>query len=234
MPSAGWLYSLSDASMLTANERQKRAFGSYVSAAIVFSAGAHFLLLAFGNLGFNEFQIHYTPAMEQIDFQQRVEVPPPPQDIPRPAVPVISTSVNVDHEITIGSVRFEDNPAQRLPPPPTPTEVDVADQPSFTPYSVRPELRNPDELQRALERHYPKTFKDAGIGGTTLLWVFIDVVGAVQNTRVVQTSGYQELDEAAQTAIRTTAKFSPAYNRDQRVPVWIQLPVTFRSIASAE
>jgi periplasmic protein TonB len=234
MPSVGWLYSLSAPSNLNANERQKKAFSSYLSAAIALSAAAHFLLLAYGDLGFTEFEINYAPPMEQVEFQQRVEVPPPPQDIARPAVPVISTNVNISHDITIGSVLFEDNPAQRLPPPPTPTEIDLSEQPSFTPYSVKPELKNPEELQRALERHYPNTFKDAGIGGTTLLWVFIDMVGAVQNTKVVQTSGYQELDDAAELAIRSTARFSPAYNRDQRVPVWIQLPVTFRSVASAE
>jgi len=37
----------------------------------------------------------------------------------------------------------------------------------------------------------------------------------------------------AERLLRDRAHFTPAYNRDQRVPVWIQIPVEFSSFATA-
>jgi TonB family protein len=215
-----------------ANERMKDRFTAYVFGAVVLSALLHFAVITWGRFMVLDFSINYSPPLEQIDIQRKVEVPPPPADIPRPAVPVVATSIDVSPELTIGSVLIRDNPVDRLPPPPTPNAPDLSEQPAFTPYSVKPELRNAGDVQKALERNYPRALKDAGIGGTTLLWVFIDVGGIVRNTRVVESSGYAELDEAAREVMVTTARFSPAYNRDERVPVWIQIPVTFRAITA--
>ncbi len=62
------------------------------------------------------------------------------------------------------------------------------------------------------------------------LWVYIDEEGVVRNTKVVQSSGsgYPALDEAAEAVMRQ-ARFKPAINRDQRVPVWVQFPLTFQA-----
>ena len=56
-----------------------------------------------------------------------------------------------------------------------------------------------------------------------------DETGAVRETRLITSSGHDSLDRLAQDLMRETARFSPALNRDQRVPVWIQLPVTFQT-----
>jgi TonB family protein len=212
----------------TANQRLKHAFASYVWAAIALSAGVHYLVLSWGSFVVPDFSLRVSPPLQQIEIQRELQIPPPPQSIPRPAIPIVSTRMNIDQEITIGSVLIRDNPIDRLPPPPTPTTVDISEQPVFTPYSVSPELKNGADLQRALERSYPRAYKEAGIGGTTLLWIFINETGEVRNTRVVSTSGYEELDQVAREVMHTVAKFSPAYNRDMRVPVWIQIPVTFK------
>jgi TonB family protein len=215
----------------SANDRLKDRFASYVGAAIAVSALLHFAAFSVGGFRIPDFGLRLAPPIQQIEFQKRVEIPPPPAAIARPAIPVVSTNVFIDPDVTIGSVLIRDNPTDRLPPPPVPATPDISEQPVFTPYSVRPELRNSAELMQALERNYPRALKDAGIGGTTLLWVFIDIAGAVQNTRVVESSGYREFDEIAEQVVRGTARFSPAYNRDERVPVWIQIPITFRSMA---
>jgi TonB family protein len=49
----------------------------------------------------------------------------------------------------------------------------------------------------------------------------------VQNTKVQESSGYPAMDQIAQEALRQVT-FSPAMNRDQRVPVWVALPITFQ------
>jgi TonB family protein len=69
--------------------------------------------------------------------------------------------------------------------------------------------------------------RDAQISGTVVVWIFIDVDGIVGNTLVQTPSGYAELDEAALSVARTM-RFSPALNGEQRVAVWLSLPITFR------
>jgi protein TonB len=211
----------------SANDRLKSDFNNWFWAAIVAATVFHFVLLAF----FPDMEaadVSYSSReLESVELVQEFEIPPPPEQIQRPAVPVLSTDVNIDEDITIAEVTFDENPVSDLPPPPTGQGVDVSSQPTFTPYEVEPELRNRGDFARRLQREYPPMLKDAGIGGTTVLWVFIDESGAVQSTRVTQSSGYEQLDQAAQRVMEQ-ARFTPALNRDQRVPVWIQLPVTWQ------
>jgi periplasmic protein TonB len=96
----------------------------------------------------------------------------------------------------------------------------------FTPMTVRPQLRNAADVARALERNYPGMLRDAGIGGTVSIWFHIDVEGRVQATRLVESSGYDALDQAA-LRVADVMRFSPAYNLDQRVAVWVAIPIAF-------
>lgn len=98
--------------------------------------------------------------------------------------------------------------------------------PVFTPFTVAPEVRNRAEVSAALNENYPEEFRRAGIGGTTLFYFFIDAQGQVQDVRIDRTSGSEVLDQAALRVARVL-QFSPALNRDERVPVWVQIPITF-------
>ena len=60
-----------------------------------------------------------------------------------------------------------------------------------------------------------------------MVWAFIDEVGLVKNTAVNASSGYAPLDEAASRAV-LQFEFRPALNRDETVPVWVALPITFK------
>jgi protein TonB len=211
----------------TANDRLKGSFTNWFWGSIAIAAMLHFVVLAFfpdmtaADASFN------ARVMDAYEIPPEVEIPPPPEQIQRPAIPVISTNVDINEDITITPPTFEENPVTDLPPPPQGASVDVSDQPTFTPYEIEPEMRNKSEYVRALERSYPSTLKDAGIGGTVRVWLFINESGTVTNTKVVETSGYPQLDQAALTATKVL-KFTPALNRDQKVPVWIQFPVTFQ------
>jgi TonB family protein len=111
---------------------------------------------------------------------------------------------------------------------PSATQTAGADaEPQFTPTEVRPQLRNTNPILQQMEQRYPPMFRDAGIGGTTILWVDVGADGQVLDTRVQSSSGYPELDQVAQEVMRE-ASFSPAQNRDVPVRVWIQIPLTFR------
>jgi len=105
--------------------------------------------------------------------------------------------------------------------------------PVFTPYSVRPSIRNVDEVVAALEREYPPLLKDAEIGGMVQVWFFIDEEARVIRVQVNESSGYKALDDAA-IQVASIIEFTPALNRDQGMPVWISLPIAFTTSDSYE
>ena len=93
---------------------------------------------------------------------------------------------------------------------------------------MKPELRNRDVVQRALTEYYPRVLRERNIGGTVNLWVLIDSAGKVLKSQVNQSSGNVFLDEAA-AKVADAMLFTPALNRDQKVSVWIKLPIIFRT-----
>jgi protein TonB len=107
---------------------------------------------------------------------------------------------------------------------PAPMPSDAA--PAFTPFTVAPFLKNAREVTRTLEREYPPQLRAAAIGGRVLLWIFIDDRGTVEETLVKTSSGFAALDAAAMR-VALTMEFSPAVNRDRKVPVWVAMPVDF-------
>jgi TonB family protein len=213
---------------VTANDRLKGSFNDWFWGSLAAAAIIHGILLAFWpQMTIEDVGIRST-ELAAIDPIQEIEIPPPPEQIVRPAVPVLSTDINIQDDITIAPTTFEENTFDNLPPPPSSRGVDLSAAPAFTPYDVRPELRDRSGFQRILERNYPPILRDAGIGGTVVVHVFIDENGSVRNTRIHTSSGRAELDRAAEATMQQ-ATFRPARNRDQVVPVWIALPVTFRT-----
>jgi protein TonB len=212
----------------TANDRFKRGFGNWFWGSVVAATLIHFMVFAFFPDLKAEDVSFDNEELEAIELPPEVEIPPPPERIARPATPVIGEA-NIEEDITIAATTFEATPVENLPPPPAgATSDDISRAPMFTPYTVKPGLRNSTEVARALQRNYPPLLRDAGIGGTTVMWFFIDENGRVVNTQVNKGSGYEALDEAA-TKVAEMMQFTPALNRDKKVPVWVQIPITFSS-----
>ena len=112
-------------------------------------------------------------------------------------------------------------------------EQDISQEPVFTPMTVKPRLVNEDEVRSLLETEYPPLLRQAGIAGVANVWFYIDADGRVRNVRLNETSGHDALDQAALRVARDM-EFTPAYNRDRRVPVWIALDIAFESEAQRE
>ena len=210
----------------TANDRFKRSFGVTFWGSMILATIVHVAIMAY----FPELEaadVSFSMAeIEAIELPPEIEIPPPPDAIARPANPVV-TSAAIDTNVTIAPTTFESNPIEELPPPPTDAvEIDVSAQPTFTPYEVAPEITNRRVVQTALVREYPAVLRDAGVGGTVLMHFFIDATGSLENVLVADGSGFEQLDAAAMR-VAEVFEFSPALNRDQRVPVWIQVPITF-------
>src|SRR5690606_16687154 len=131
-----------------ANDRLKGSWSNWFWWGLIGATLLHFAMLAFWP-SLEVQDVSFTAEqMEQVEVIQEFEIPPPPEQISRPAVPVLSTDVSISQDVTIGEVTFDENPVSELPPPPTGQTVSVADQPTFTPYEVKPELRNRAEFGR--------------------------------------------------------------------------------------
>ena len=210
----------------TANDRLKRSFSSWFWGAMIVATVIHFSAFAFWpELTAADFSFE-SDELEAIELPPEIEIPPPPQQIARPATPVMA-SADIDEDITIAPTTFEDNPVEDLPPPPEEQAVDLSAAPTFTPFTVAPDIQNRAEVIRAMEREYPPLLRDAGIGGTVQVYFFIDEEGTVQQFQVNESSGHQALDDAA-LAVAGVYRFSAALNRDKRVPVWVSFGITFQ------
>ncbi|UCC48844.1 MAG: energy transducer TonB, partial [Gemmatimonadota bacterium] len=111
--------------------------------------------------------------------------------------------------------------------PPAPSAAQQSDaEPVFTPYTARPEFKDLEEARRVVARHYPQDLKDAGIGGTVVVWVFIDSDGNVANVKLKESSGNEALDAAGLVVAREW-EFTPARNGEEVVPVWMAIPIAF-------
>jgi protein TonB len=210
----------------TANERLKRTFSSWFWGSMIAATMVHFGAFAFWPELTTTDMSFEAEELEAIELPPEIEIPPPPQQIARPATPVIAAA-DIDEDITIAPTTFDDNPIEDLPPPPTDVATDISAAPTFTPYTVAPSILNRDEVARAMVREYPALLRDAGIGGTVRVYFFIDENGQVQDTRIDQSSGHVALDEAA-LAVADVYRFSAALNRDKKVPVWVSFPITFQ------
>lgn len=210
----------------TANDRFKQGFTNWFWGSVLAATAVHFAVFNFWPEMTAADVSTASSELEAIELPPEIEIPPPPQAIARPATPVIADTP-IEEELTIAPTTFDDNPVEDLPPPPDATETDVSAAPTFTPFTVKPDLKNRTEVQRALTREYPPLLRDAGIGGSVNVWFFIDENGRVLRTQVQQSSGHKALDDAA-LKVASIMQFTPALNRDKRVQVWVAFPITFQ------
>lgn len=212
----------------TANDRFKRSFSSWFWGSMTAATAIHFAIFAFAR-PMEAADVTFTDSeIEVLDAVPEVEIPPPPEAIRRPQTPVITTA-DIDEDITIESTDFGDWDDGALPPPPDQAATtDISEAPQFVVHTQRPVLLNSEEVDETLKREYPSLLKDAGIGGTVIVHLFINEEGIAKNSLVKDGSGHKGLDDAA-LKIALVARFSPAMNRDKKVALWVEMPITFKA-----
>lgn len=210
---------------LSAHERFKSGHLDRLGSAVLASVVLHWALFEYSpDLRLAEITAA-TEEITAIELPPEVRVPPPPQQIARPATPRVSARP-IREDVTIAPTTFEENPVEHLAPPPE-RQVNVRDAPVYIARDVEPRLRNGDEVRALLERLYPPILREAGIGGTVVLWVFVEPDGSAGTCQIHRSSGYEALDRAAER-ITEQMVFSPALSRDRPVGVWISQPIEFR------
>lgn len=209
----------------SANERFKNSYRLVGALAVFVSIAVHYVAFEyFPKIRAADFDL-IPEVLAAVELPPEVKIPPPPRAIVRPARPRVSESV-LDEDITIAATTFEENPASELAPPPPSREIDPSDHPVYVDRDTEPRLLNGPEMLRLLARLYPSALKQAGIGGEVMLWVWVDEGGNPTKSQISQSSGRDQLDDAA-LAIVSSMRFSPALLRDQPVGVWIAQPISF-------
>lgn len=209
---------------LTANDQFKNKNGSWTAASLILAVMGHFALFGFvkpfqaADLGVLD------KEMEAINLPPEVKIPPPPEQIARPATPKVA-SVEVSEDVTIAPSTFDANPVENLPPPPK-SGGSPADRPSFIPYDTPPKLLNTEEIKDLLVKEYPPQLEEAGVNSRVELWIYVDRDGRVENAQVKTSSGNAQVDDAA-LRIADKMRFKPAMNRDKRTDVWVSQWIQF-------
>lgn len=106
------------------------------------------------------------------------------------------------------------------------TEGRTEQPPEFVAFDTKPEpIGGFQAIQRAVV--YPRGAREAGKKGRVVINVLVDTQGRTAKTRVLQSSGFSDLDEAAVTAVETI-RWKPGRQREAPVAVWVAIPVNFK------
>ena len=107
------------------------------------------------------------------------------------------------------------------------------DRPACEPWDTSPAVLNGDEIGRLLSAAFPYEVLAHDTEGltfrSTLLGLFVAETGSVSEYRVMESSGYDVLDEAA-GVVAMQMRFEPARRLGRPVGVWVSQPISFESL----
>ncbi|MGH7558256.1 MAG: energy transducer TonB [Gemmatimonadota bacterium] len=207
----------------TANSRLHNEYGRLFKMFTLAALVVHGLLLFFFVTPRGEGFEARADVLEVIDIPPEIKIPPPPEEIARPATPVISEEP-IEEDITIAETEIvEDQPVPEGPPP-MPETGEVGNTFTFTPYTVKPKCKTNCTSDDIL-RHIPPLLQKSGVQCDLAVGLRIDTSGNVTATQILKPSGNQACDSAAEKWAKTTS-WTTAFNRDQPVVVWISQPVS--------
>lgn len=157
--------------------------------------------------------------LERVPLTEQMAHPPPP---PLPVVPIPSENPEIPEDLTLEPTELDFMELLPEPPPLSEDEEYV-----FIAYDQPPRpVGGYSALLQYLE--YPEMARRAGVEGTVIIGVLIDVEGNSVKTVILKSSGgKQGFDEAAQQALMKM-KWIPARQREKPIQVWISVPVVFR------
>ncbi|GAB4355816.1 MAG: energy transducer TonB [Gammaproteobacteria bacterium] len=168
------------------------------------------------------------PIMEEV-VEVVEQTPPPPPVIPvehkQAAKPKPKPRIERPVRDPAPQVTKEPPKVVRKPP------EKIASQPSVAVADVqiqKPKLvLEPTYRRPPPPPHYPRRARRLGQQGTVVLQALVDERGLTRSVRVVKSSGFELLDNAARQSVAKW-EFVPAQEAGRGVKFWVQIPVTFR------
>ena len=151
---------------------------------------------------------------------KKAETPPPPKPPEEP--PPVAPAVKDDVEVPPPPKKV-DEPKQVEKPKPTPPPTPTVRPPA--PKQAR--IDAPPRPKRTIRPEYPRLSRQRGEQGDVVVEMLVNVRGTVDSAKVVTSSGFAELDEAALKAV-LAAKFSPAKSGRGPVAATARLRLSFK------
>lgn len=153
--------------------------------------------------------------VEVIDIPETLDIPPPPQELPKPQVPIeAAPDAEVEEEVEIADT-LPDNFDDFIPPP----SGDGGAGRDFVAFDTKPEIK------RWVPPRYPEVAREMQLEGLVIIDVFVGTDGRVMEARVSRPQ-HNLLNQAALEAARKCT-FTPGKQRNIPVPVWVSLPYDF-------
>lgn len=166
-------------------------------------------------------------------------VPPPPQGFqelippldPPAVIPEIDNSlppVNVEDFSGVGQAGGTATGVEGG----TPQDLAAVDSSSYAyetaVLSRQPELRNLNQIRSYMERSYPRTLQDAGIGGTVTLEFVVEPDGTVDGSTVkVLDASHEQFGNVSRSVVERF-RFRPGIYQDREVRVLVRMPITWQ------
>lgn len=202
--------------LATENDRFKAGY----AATMRWATGASFVIYLLVFLFSPELQIEpyrlEEETIEVVDIPESIDIPPPPQELPKPQVPIEAVDdAEVEEDVEIAETLIDDFDSY-VPPPPGGGGGSGND---FVAFDTKPEIVN------YVPPQYSEFAREAGLEGLVMVDVLVGTDGRVKATRVSR-SVHPVLDQAAVAAAQR-ATFTPGKQRNIPVEVWVSLPYNF-------
>jgi periplasmic protein TonB len=137
--------------------------------------------------------------------------PPPPAFVPPPEIHIEPPPPPKSTAITVVT------PEKPLAPPPPP--VPVAEG-----VRIMPKI----DAKRSQEPEYPPTSRRLGEQGSLVLQVLVDTDGRVLDTKLVQSSGFERLDQAALDGVKADYRFLSGTLDGKPQQMWYTFKFTWK------
>lgn len=201
--------------LATENDRFKARYGRTLQGAFLVSFVIYLLVFLFSPVLVIKPYTLPDETIEVVDIPTAVDIPPPPQELPKPQVPVeAAPDADVEEDIDIAETLPEDFDT----PPPMGSAGGTSGN-EFIVFDTKP------EIVQYVQPQYSEFAREAGLEGLVMVDVLVGTDGRVKDARVSR-SVHTVLDQAALEAARR-ARFTPGKQRDRPVEVWVSLPYNF-------
>ncbi len=149
------------------------------------------------------------PVAQPVSLESKPAPPPPrpmpkPKVVPKPVVKPTPAPLTVSREPSSKVVPVPE-PTPLAPPAPAAPPAPPAPPPPARPtMEIAAPKEGPKLVCQVREPEYPTLSKRRGETGTAVVRFVVGLSGQIESVKVVQSSGFQRLDEAAADAIRAT------------------------------
>lgn len=158
-----------------------------------------------------------TNMIEEQQVKEEEPPPPPPKiEQPPPYVPPPEVAIELPTEAPPATaITTTTNVRPAAPPVEAPPK----------PVTVKPRI---DPKRPPSQPEYPPTSRRLGEAGTVTLEILVLENGRIGDAKVVKSSGFPRLDEAAVREVKRTWRLVPGTENGKPAQMWHQINVTFR------